>query len=83
MTTNELIKRDNDMQSEILHAVGKFKLIESGTVTRGRRKNKKDWEPGTRPLTMADAKAIAGLAAQRLSTVLTAYSLHGYDAKMP
>jgi hypothetical protein len=65
------------MQSEILHAIGKFKLLESGKVTRGRRKNKKDWEPGTRPLTMADVKAIAGLAADRLSVVLSAYMATG------
>lgn len=72
-----MIKREQDMQSEILHAIGKFKLLESGKITRGRRKSKKDWEVGTRPLTMADVKAIAGLAAERLSVVLSAYMASG------
>lgn len=77
MTANEMLKREQDMQIEIIHAICKFKLLESGKITRDRRKNKKDWGPGTRPMTMADAKAIAGLAAERLSVILSAYMASG------
>ena len=73
MTPVQQFERDHNFQSEVLHAIGRMKLIASGKITRGRRKNHRDWEPGLRPLTMADAKAIAGLAAERLTNALNAF----------